>query len=163
MLYSHPAQSWVFCFGEADRAHIGAFQVMRYRACMTNNTNGQNFINNVPKILQVALEQPVTVVQGTTQIACIISIPLFTQLAGNEYLSEIECWDETLRDFHDLGQGTPDDRSQRFCALIVHAADEKAVVPLLMNRQPVAVAVPPPRNRDASAPPKGAWVRIEVV
>jgi hypothetical protein len=132
---------------------------MRYNQAATSmDTLGP--INNVPEVLRAALERPVTVVEGERQIACIVSISYFAEIGGDPERLGVESLGESALTRHEVGSGTPDDRSQRFCRLILHAAHAKTFEPLLVNGQPVAVVVPPPRNRDTSAPPKGPWIRI---
>jgi hypothetical protein len=116
--------------------------------------------DNVPEVLRIALERPVTVVEGERQIACIVSVPYFEEVGGDPEQLGVESLGENALVRHDMGSGSPDERSQRFCRLVMHAAHAKTFEPLLVTGQPVAVVVPLPRNRDPNAPPKGPWIRI---
>ena len=40
-------------------------------------------INNVPEVLQTALQRPVTVIEGERQIACIVSVAYFAEIGGD--------------------------------------------------------------------------------
>jgi hypothetical protein len=117
-------------------------------------------INNVPEVLRIALEQPVTVVEGERPIACVVSVSYFAEIGGDPERLGVERFGEKTLAGHDMGSGTPDERSQRFCRLVLHASHAKAFVPLLVNGQPVVVVVPPGVNQDPSVPPSGTWIRI---
>ena len=116
--------------------------------------------DNVPEVLRVALERPVTVVEGERQIAFIVSVAMFKKIGGNPERLGVEYLGEDADVRHEVGTGTPYERSQRFGELIMQSAKAKTFEPLLVNGQPVAVIVPPPSDRDPYEPPQGPWLRI---
>jgi hypothetical protein len=97
------------------------------------------------------------------QIACIVSVSYFSEIGGNPEQLGVERFGGKTMAAHDVGSGTPDERSQRFCRLVLHASHAKTFVPLLVNGQPVAVVVPPLGSREPNAPPEGPWIRIEPI
>jgi hypothetical protein len=119
-----------------------------------------NPIDNVPEVLRLALKGPVTVVEGGRQIAWIVSLPYFAEVSGEPVRLEVEQFSEKTLARLEMGSGSPDERSQRFCRLVLHAVHAKTVAPLLVNGQPMAMVVPPLKVRDPSAPPEGPWIRI---
>ena len=132
---------------------------MRYnRAATVMNPLGP--INNLPEVLRTALKRPVTVVEGERQIALIVSVTFFEKIGGNSERLGVEYLGEDALSRHEVGSGTPDERSQRLGELIMRSAKAKTFEPLLVNGQPVAVVVPPPIDRDTSEPPEGPWIRV---
>jgi hypothetical protein len=117
-------------------------------------------IDDVPEVLRLALEGPVTVIEGERQIAWIVSLSYFAEVGGEPERLGVEGFGERTLAGHEMGAGTPDEHSQRFCRLVLHAAHAKAFIPLLVNGQPVAVVVPPLKVSDPNAPPGGPWIRI---
>jgi hypothetical protein len=132
---------------------------MRYnRAAIVMETLGP--INDLPEVLRMALKQPVTVVEGERQIALIVSVAFFEQIGGNPERLGVEYLGEDALSRHEVGSGTPDERSQRLGELVMQSANAKTFEPLLVNGQPVAVVVPPPIDRDTIEPPTGPWIRV---
>jgi hypothetical protein len=116
--------------------------------------------NNVPEVLRLALQEPVTVVQDGRQVACVISLADFAEAGGEVALLGVEHWNQQTRAMHEFGHGAADDRVQRFARLVLHAARSRRFAPLLVNDHIVAVVIPPLAS-DRTARPSGPWITLD--
>src|SRR5690349_16524476 len=111
-------------------------------------SNQEKSPNNNPaqsmhELLQIVLEQPVYVSDGTTIIACLVSAQYFTDIGGVLARFGTEGWSAQLLAQHEIGQDDPDTCYQRFCRLVLHAAHAGQITPLLVNGIILAIIVPP--------------------
>jgi hypothetical protein len=120
-----------------------------------------NASQSMRELLQVVLEQPVYVSDGTAIIACLVSAQYFTEIGGVLARFGTEGWSAHQLAQHEIGQDDPDVCYQRFCRLVLHAAHATQIIPLLVNGLIIAVVVPP--GGDGITPPPGPVITINRV
>ena len=123
--------------------------------------SSNNAAQSMHELLQVVLEQPVYVSDGTAIIACLVSAQYFTEIGGVLARFGTDAWSAQQLAQHEIGRDDPDAYYQRFCRLVLHAAHAGQITPLLVNGLIIAVVVSSGGN--GSTPPPGSVIHIRRV
>src|SRR5689334_8895553 len=121
-------------------------------------SQNNNATQSMHELLQIVLEQPVYVSDGTTVIACLVSAQYFTEIGGVLAHLGTDEWSAQLLSQHEIGRDDPEACYQRFCRLVLHAAHAGQITPLLVNGLIIAVIIPP--GGDGTTPPPGPVIQI---